>query len=429
MKTLSTIVLVLIILINRIDITAQDTLSFRLDSSVVKVEDTFDENDTSDYVTLHTSYQYDDQNRLIKKNSELISEDYSYYSDSIVEFIEYKQFNSEISRREKLLKIYDKNKIKLEIVQAINSNDIFKNVKKTVYFYDENMKDTLIIDSTWKDNKWKFSLKYIKKYDQFQNLIYYKNYAYSTSYEYDQKNRKISEIVKYPPGWELPEYFKTTWHYSILDKLDSIKYYKSNSIALESWKCTRKKVYHYNNENVIRLEYWEPFENYFKLNSYELIYQGQISFSEYVDSVISVKILPDGTLKIFAKRIVQFSEMQDSSYYFQDEENVFGTEGNKYLISKIQNWYNLQKSTANKNVPTIEKFNIYPQPVIPSEKLNIKTEINLEKLSFEIIDFSGRIVELCDFLNLFAPDVPGIYIVKIKDENKIIGYSKVLVVR
>jgi len=295
---------------------------------------------------------------LISKNSELLSEKYIYYSDSTVEFFEYKSFNSQNSRKEKVLKKFNNNKIKFSTLQRINSNNIYTNVKKTVYFYDENMNDTLIVDSIWKDNKWKFSQNSLKQFDQFQNLVYYRDNTQSVYYEYDQKNRKISEIVTYPSGWELPEYFKTTWYYSNSNNLDSIKYYKSIDPTPEYWKCYRKKVYHYDSDDIVRLEYWEPYENYLKLNSYELIYKGNIAISENIDSVISYRFKTDGTSEIFAKRIIQFLKLHDFSYYFQDEENVFNKDGEKQLISKIQNWYNLLNSSVSHDQYKITKFNI-----------------------------------------------------------------------
>lgn len=426
-ESMKHIIFLIFILLYISNLISQDAISFRLDSSISCNEDFYNQNDTSDYLTLHTSYRYDNQNRLTSKNSELLSEKYIYYNDSTVEFIEYKSFNSQNSIKEKVLKKFNNNKIKFSTLQRINSNNIYTNVKKTVYFYDENMNDTLIVDSIWKDNKWKFSQKSLKQFDQFQNLVYYRDNTQSIYYEYDQKNRKISEIVTYSSGWELPEYFKTTWHYSNSNNLDSIKYYKSIDPTPEYWKCNRKKVYHYDTADIVRLEYWEPYENYLKLNSYELIYKGNIAISENIDSVISYRFKTDGTSEIFAKRIIQFLKLHDFSYYFQDEENVYTKDGEKHLVSKIQNWYNLLNSSVTHDQYKIPKFNIYPQPVFATEELSIESEINFIKMSFEIVDVSGRIIMTCDSANFYAPQLPGIYFVKIKDHSKILGITKLIV--
>jgi len=48
-------------------------------------------------------------------------------------------------------------------------------------------------------------------------------------------------------------------------------------------------------------------------------------------------------------------------------------------------------------------------------------------MSFEIVDVSGRIIKTCDSVNFYPPQLPGIYFVKIKDHNKILGIAKLIV--
>lgn len=389
-----------------------------------------------------SAYSYDLEDALIQQRTPISITDYSYATDSVflVSQLIDADNNWNIFGRSTLA--YHNGKIMSRLNER-HQNNAFENSALYTYYYDAANLDILTLLQHWDDGAWTNFYKKEKTFDANGNNVeeaeYYTDsndvfdYNRGKLYEYDNDNRRI-QLIRVNDSSSGPYYtLRTNWAYGNNDQIDSISSCSYTFPNTETCNNVSMTAYDYSmsDHTVARRFNWN--NDQWRYIGKELTFAGPEIYSNQPDSVFFYDYLDD----VFVprtRRYLQYEDLGEDKIYFKEEKYRYFSGTDEWLFTDLkEEWYHLNTIVDVDAVDNLKaSISVFPNPSKIGQNLNFKIafpdEENLEVLVF---DMQGRLISRNLLVNppsVQAPNKAGIYTILIRQEGRLIGVEKQVVV-
>lgn len=388
-------------------------------------------------------YTYDALDRLVYTNSPDLRVIRAYGIDTLFLITATPDQNGEWHIYGRSFTAFDNGKITKKHIERYRNNE-YENSILHSYFYNDAGSEILYTLQNWSNNAWidfyKKESIYDKRGNKVEEAVYYTDnhdeYEYNRGelYEYDDANRLIHQI-QINNSINGPYYIdRKNWIYGKNDIVDTIWTcsYSINNIC----KNDVMDVFDYSSEDTITLNNFRWMSNEWKYMGKELTFSGPKIYSEKPDSIIYYYYWEDSLLHTpVIRRYYEYKDLGNDTIYFQQEEYNYKPSTNTWFMWKlIKEWYHL-KSTVNtsETISGHSEVSIYPNPGFAGQRLTINgLTMNGKEREALIFDLNGKLISgkiLTNKSSLAAPLNAGIYTIIIREEDRLVGAIKQVVIQ
>lgn len=389
-------------------------------------------------------FSYDSNDSLIQRRNPTGRANYFFKEDTVYLVSEILGASNDWKVYSRSTFAYNAGKIISQLTENLESNG-FENSALHTYFYNNFNLDTLYLLQHWKKGIWNNFYKKEKYFDIDGNTIeeaeYYVDshgefdYNRGKLFEYDNANHRVQEIsiISSISGERFTG--RTNWDYGNDDLLDTIKRcnysYSNNSIC----NNVRMVTYDYLSEGTIveNIFGWDNSE--WRYDGKELTYTGQEVYSNRPDSVIFYYWTDSLTHVPTMRQYLHYEDLGNDSIYFRKEEyNYFSASDEWLLIRLIEEWYHANTITNIEIVADIkESISVFPNPCKVGQKLKIEIgETYKNGLEILVFELQGKLISrniLTSQSLIYAPTQEGVYTILIREEGRLIGVSKQIIIK
>lgn len=389
-------------------------------------------------------FSYNSNDSLIQIRNPTSRFNYSYGPDTVYLLSETLDTNNNWNIFSRSATTYDDGKIISKLTERFENN-AFKNSALHTYFYENSNLDTLYLLQHWNNGAWLNFYKQEKTFDTNGNNTEEAEYYVDSNGEFDYNRGKLLEynnanhlVQEIRINSSINgEYFtgRTNWVYGSDDLLDTIR--RCNYSFPNNGACNNviMATYDYLGQYTIVENGFTWDDNEWKYYGKELIFAGQEIYSSRPDSVIFYNYWVDSLTHIpTMRRYLQYEDLGNDTIYFKEEEyNYFGATDEWLLTRLVEEWYHIKTTVTVDNVTDFkESVSIFPNPCEVGQNLTIRKELtNKERLEVLVLDMQGRLVSrntLTTPSSFHAPIHAGAYTILIREEGRLIGIAKQIII-
>ena len=391
-----------------------------------------------------SGYSYDSNDSLIQWRNPNWRANYSYKTDTLLLLSETLDTSNNWHEITRVATAFANGKpISKKTDRTINGE--WSNSAYHTYFYDSENLDTLYMLQHWKNGQWVNFYKKEKKFDGNKNNIeeaeFYADSNGALVYNrgklmaFDTANH-LSQMINTNISVNGPYYTaRTNWEYGIDHLLDTIR--RCNYSYPNDGTCTNVSMvtYDYKGMDTIIENSFSWSNDVWKYSGQALTFKSNEIYSNKPDSVITYYYLPDSLDQIpIKRRFLAYEDLGDDTIYFKEEQYRFYTISNAWFKTLLkEEWYQVKPpGIVDDTTNNLSQVLFFPNPSSLGVQINL-TQPWSEKSSLEILvfDINGRMV-LTKSLNRQAsfqgPSKKGVYTILIREEGRLVGVSKQVII-
>lgn len=319
---------------------------------------------------------------------------------------------------------------------------IWVNSSLRTFTYNSSEQETLELLQHWENGSWTNFYKKELIYDPngypMKESEYYAedtgewDYSRGNLFEYDLMGHKVEEI-RINSSINGPYYTgRTNWTYGNDDLLDMIvrcRYHYPDSQNCEN--IIMATYDYFGQDSLIENKFlWndDAWEYYGK----ELTYIGPHIYSNQPDSIVYYDYVESTEDHFpFNRRYLRYEDLGNGKVYFIDETYSYQSSTGEYKLTRLrEEWYHVMvTSSVGDMITDVNNLHIFPNPALPGQELNIK-DISFGHLKGKILFFNeqGQLVSIQSSNHpVLAPSKSGVYMVMVRDHERVLGIVKQVV--
>ncbi|MCB0707301.1 MAG: hypothetical protein KDC34_18420 [Saprospiraceae bacterium] len=390
-------------------------------------------------------FSYDTNDSLIQQRNPNSRTNYTYGPNTTSLLAEILDANNNWNILSRTTTVFEEGRITSRLTENYQNND-WENSALHSYFYDSSLLDTLYILQHWNNGIWIDFYKKEKTFDAVGNWIeegeYYVdsngNFTYNRGklFEYDNAGHRIQEIgINTSANGE----FYTTrinWDYGNDGLLDTIKRcnysYPNDGICDNTYMVTYE---YFGQDTIVEKSFsWE--NNNWNFYRKDLTFKGQEVYSNRPDSILTYYYLTDPPIQIPTKRrYFEYQDLGNDTIYFKEEGYDYFEANNEWKFTTLkEEWYHLRTpKITEKSTACQEAFILFPNPCRMGQDIQLRSNMETcPKLEILVFDIIGRLVSTYDLENqsvFRAPNSIGTFTVVFREQGKLIGTAKLIVIK
>ena len=431
---------VILSLMCNLAVTAQEFIPLRIDSSYSFFR-SLDFFGNPIEIASFAGYSYDTEGALLQIRRENERSNFTFLNMQKVELVEI--FTNGLWENAKRITTTFESDQPVEIFTEVFLNNFWENEQLEILNYNDN--DQLIdqITQIWIDNEWVNREKVENTFDDMGNRILqsYFNanqdgdfvFTFGDRIKYNNNNQptEILSLTGNNGGVFFSD--KMIVSYNDDQQQDTVIFCLYTFPDTVNCENLSRSVFTYDlQENRIIRDIDSWINNDWESNSRVEEYVGRNIYSSLPDSILTFNFNLSTEDQLITRQYFNYIEVNEEEVRYEESLFLYQIDMYQFVLENFrEEFFQKESIVSNDNLIEINQPILFPNPISSNELLTIK-DLNLEFTNLEIyiFDLTGRLINqersTGDF-QFTAPNTPGIYFIKIENEDQPVLMQKLIV--
>lgn len=392
-------------------------------------------------VTSFAGYSYNTEDELVEIRKENERSSFSYFNMQEIELIEV--FSNGIWENNKqITRSFDDDQ-PVQVLTEIYSDGFWVNEQLITMDYTDDGFLESQITQVWIDNIWTNQEKVENIFDASGNRILqsYFNanqngdfiFTFGDRIQYDYNNQPTEIIGLVGNEGAVAFSDKMTISYNDDQRQDTVVFCLYNFPDTTNCQNLSRSIFTYDSQENSIIRNIESWNNNEWLNTGRVEeYAGEGVYSGLPDSIITFDFSLPTADQIITRQYFNYIDLDEDKVRYEESLFLYQFDIGQFALEKYKEEFYLRgEVVANDDLTEIDQPVLFPNPVSSNELLTVKN-LNMESRDLEvsIFDLMGKLISQekleMDF-QFTGPNAPGIYIIKIQNQNQIALVEKLIV--